>query len=77
MLHRPAWLGLLRNRELGLPVSHQPGPTQWLAVAEEDTLQSCHDTYLDWHPAPRSTIALGFSHDGELLASSQCVDRPA
>ena len=41
------------------------------ALVEDETLQQCHDRYLDWDPAPRSTIALAFSPDAQLLASSQ------
>lgn len=71
---------LLRQRQLGLggvqqscgeskPSQH----SQLAAWAETDLLRRCCAAYCQLVPAPRSTIALAFSHDGRLLASSQCA----
>lgn len=71
---------LLRQRQLGpggvqqicgeAKPSQQPQLAAW---AETDLLRRCCAAYCQLVPAPRSTIALAFSHDGRLLASSQCV----
>jgi len=39
-------------------------------------LRQCHAAYCNLTPPPRSTIAIAFSPDGALLASTQCALRP-
>ncbi|KAK9795580.1 hypothetical protein WJX73_006789 [Symbiochloris irregularis] len=40
------------------------------AWAENDLLQNCEAVYCDMQPQPRSTIAIAFSSDGSMLAST-------
>lgn len=44
--------------------------------AEGDFLRQCHAAYCNLTPPPRSTIAIAFSPDGALLASTQCAPHP-
>ena len=44
--------------------------------AEGDFLRRCDATYCALTPPPRSTIAIAFSPDGALLASTQCAPPP-
>ena len=69
-LRMPSLLRSLREHELscGLP---QAAHADLKACVEDETLQDCHAQYLDWAPTQRSTIALAFSSDARLLASSQ------
>ena len=64
-----SFAGLLRQRELRSASSNRP----LRQLLEEDALTSCQDLWLQFDPTPRSCIALCFSHDGRLLASSQCA----
>lgn len=69
---------LLRARENSAPAprSISQGHIQDVyarmeAWAENDLLQNCEAVYCDMQPQPRSTIAIAFSLDGSLLASTQ------
>lgn len=45
--------------------------TKMEAWAENDALQNCEAVYCEMQPQPRSTIAIAFSPDGSMLASTQ------
>jgi hypothetical protein len=75
-------VNLLRQRELsshewppGPPHSQdptRPGPSAAIADwLESDFLSHCSAAYCPLGPPPRSTIAIAFSPDGSLLASTQ------
>ena len=66
-----SFASLLRRRELGS--SCTDASCSLGSLLEGDTLQSCHTLSLQLQPTPRSCIALAFSSDGLVLASSQCA----
>lgn len=70
-------VALLRSRESGLTSFPASNTTKQLQCwAEQDCLlRNCTASYISMPVQPRSTIATAYSHDGSLLASTQCVRR--
>lgn len=70
----PAKMPRLEQQQKSVPspgaAAAGPALHSW---AEDDFLRHCAASYCPLTPSPRSTIDLDFSHDGRLLASSQCV----
>lgn len=73
----PAKMPRLESQQKSVPApgaaAAGPALQGW---AEDDFLRHCAASYCPLTPSPRSTIDLDFSHDGRLLASSQCVCCP-
>jgi activator-of-BECN1-regulated-autophagy protein 1 len=67
-------IDLLRERQTGSKrcqcLKEKSLPTRLDEFGERDFLETCEATYASLNPAPRSTIALSYSCDGTLLASS-------
>jgi len=72
MLHQRGVMGPRTQRRRGTGVA-TPNPEVGLAEwAEVELLRHCSSAYCNNRPPlPRSTIALAFSPDGKLLASTQ------